>query len=135
MNYDSLSHFVFGIHVAGVTHDGRQAKLEAIRAAMSAGSTVQPILRREPDNPADPRAIAIDIVANCVRRHVGFLPAKLACDLSPLMDAGLEPVTVYAPLVIGGTLEKPTLGMIIRLAARMPQAQEALVRFYYETHY
>ncbi|MGE5560959.1 MAG: single-stranded-DNA-specific exonuclease RecJ, partial [Chloroflexota bacterium] len=69
----------FFTKVAGVTFAGRQAAV----ADCSEGERL--IMRRQPDNPVDANAIAL---LRSDGRQVGFLNARLARNLAPLIDAG-----------------------------------------------
>ena len=70
-----------GLHVAGVA--GAQFREEALAAAeLTPGDPLE--LRREPDNPHDPHAIAVDGGG----QHLGFVPRELAEEIAPALDAG-----------------------------------------------
>lgn len=69
----------FFTKVAGVTFEGRQS------AVADCGDGDHLELRRQPDNPKDANAIA---VLRRDGRQVGFLNARLARNLAPLIDAG-----------------------------------------------
>jgi len=88
----------FNTKVAGVTFDGRQDVVRALRA----GDAL--VLQREPANPADPHAIR---VLTSDGRQVGYLSARIAARLAPSIDAG----TRYAASVsqiTGGPTEQDT---------------------------
>lgn len=54
----------------------------------------QPLkLLRQPNNPADPNAIAIMWGA----RGLGFVPRGLAAEIAPIMDGGVEVIVRKAP--------------------------------------
>ncbi|MDO4919895.1 HIRAN domain-containing protein [Kocuria sp.] len=68
---------------------------DAVEAVADAGITPSfAVLRREPQNPHDPNAIAVDIWGH----HVGYLPADEAVDYAPLMDAHLQGMEVLATI-------------------------------------
>lgn len=69
----------FFTKVVGVTFDGRQT----VVAECSEGERL--VLQRKPDNPKDPNAVAVLRADGC---QVGFLNARLARSLAPLIDAG-----------------------------------------------
>jgi single-stranded-DNA-specific exonuclease len=77
----------------GVTFGGRQAVL----ATLAPGDRVR--LRREPANPHDPHAVEVVTVDD---RPVGYLNARLAGRLAPLMDAGVRYVATATGLTGGG---------------------------------
>ena len=68
---------------------------DGVDAVADAGITPSfAVLRREPQNPHDPNAIAVDIWGH----HVGYLPADEAVDYAPLMDANLQGVEVLVTI-------------------------------------
>jgi hypothetical protein len=71
-----------GLRVAGVAGAGRHHS-DALQAnASEPGSRLE--LRRDPDNPHDPNAIAVFAGGE----QVGWVPRELAADLAPQIDAG-----------------------------------------------
>lgn len=68
----------FHTKIAGVSFEGRQD----IIAGLHADATLE--LRREPDNPHDPNAIAV----HYGNLRLGFFNKKLAAHLAPLIDGG-----------------------------------------------
>lgn len=102
--------------VVGVTFEGRQE----VVAQLSAGEEV--LLRRQPDNPADPHAVQV------VRRNgavVGYLSSPLAGRVAPQLDRGAR----YRATVIGvtGGGDK-NLGVNLRLEQEAPPSRAAWVR-------
>jgi len=96
--------------VVGVTrqnHDGSDR--QEIARGCRGGERLT--LRREPDNPQDANAVAV-FRAN--GEQVGYLSAGVAEQLAPLLDAG-APVTAEVSEVTGGTPDKPTYGVNIRI--------------------
>ena len=76
----NLERRVFVVQLAGVTHDGRQARVRALVP----GTPV--VLVREPNNPHDPWAVAVhDATGN----SLGFVPRMLTppFHVDPLLDA------------------------------------------------
>ena len=70
-----------GLRVSGVA--GTQFRPGALDSdAFAPGGPLE--LRREPGNPHDANAIAVDAGG----RHVGFVPRELAAELAPELDAG-----------------------------------------------
>ncbi|MCY3814795.1 MAG: HIRAN domain-containing protein [Gammaproteobacteria bacterium] len=71
------------------------------------------VLKRDPDNVYDSNAISVRT------RHgelLGHVSAKLAADLAIFMDNGGD-VTAVVTETTGGTRDKPTLGVNIKLVA------------------
>lgn len=100
----------FDSKVVGVTrhnHDGSDRQV--IAGECRAGEELT--LRREPDNAQDANAVAV-FRAN--GDQVGYLSASVAEQLAPLLDAR-APITAVVSEVTGGTEEKPTLGVNIRI--------------------
>ncbi|MBQ6454174.1 MAG: DEAD/DEAH box helicase, partial [Coriobacteriales bacterium] len=96
----------FPTKLAGVTFEGRQEVL----ASVPAGATLQ--LRREPHNPYDPNAIAVDFQG----RQMGFLNARLAARLAPALDAGAS-YDVQLTQITGGK-DGTSLGANVWLAKK-----------------
>ena len=71
-----------GLRVAGVAGAGRH-HAEALNA--DAAAPGKPLtLRRDPDNPHDPNAIAVKAAGE----QVGWVPREIAEELAPELDAG-----------------------------------------------
>jgi len=83
----------FHTKVVGVTFDGRQELLPAVRA----GERLQ--LARDPHNARDPHAIKVLLHDG---RQLGFLSASLAARLAPSIDAGARYLATAASLTGGG---------------------------------
>jgi hypothetical protein len=96
--------------VVGVTrhnHDGSDR--QDIARDCRAGDPL--VLRREPDNAQDKNAVAV------FRENgdqVGYLSASVAERLAPLLDAD-APFTAVVSEVTGGTEDRPTYGVNIRI--------------------
>jgi hypothetical protein len=74
-----------GLRVAGVAGAGRH-HAEAIES--DAAAPGRPLtLRRDPDNPHDPNAIAVDAGDG---QQVGWVPRELAAELAPELDGGAQ---------------------------------------------
>jgi hypothetical protein len=100
----------FNSKVVGVTrhnHDGSDR--QEIARACSGGERLT--LRREPDNPQDANAVA---VFRGNGDQVGYLSAGVAEQIAPLLDAG-APVMAVVSEVTGGTPDRPTYGVNIRI--------------------
>lgn len=70
---------IINTKVRGVTRDGRQKTVARLRPKQALRLT------REPANPADPNAIAVNTTDG---KSVGYLSADLATRMAPLMDKG-----------------------------------------------
>jgi HIRAN domain len=76
-----------GLHVVGVAGAGLH-HAEAIDSdAVGPGRPLS--LRRDPDNPHDPNAIAVHAVDEAAEQ-VGWVPRELAAELAAELDAGSE---------------------------------------------
>ncbi|MEG3071071.1 MAG: HIRAN domain-containing protein [Candidatus Syntrophopropionicum ammoniitolerans] len=72
-------------------------------------------LIRQPDNPYDPNAIAVELAGE----QVGFIPKALAAKLAPRIDAGEVYRVVDARIIKGGSnKDKPVFG--VRIIAEAP---------------
>jgi single-stranded-DNA-specific exonuclease len=98
----------FYTKVAGVSYDDRQTTV----AALAAGDAL--VLTREPDNAHDPHAIRVSTTAG---EQVGYLSARLAARLAPLVDAG-ERYTATVSQVTGGGDRHHGVNVYIRRAER-----------------
>ena len=106
-----------GLHVAGVA--GTHFREAAVAAAeLAPGDPLE--LRREPDNPHDPHAIAVDGGG----QHLGFVPRELAEEIAPALDAG-EPWSAIALREQRDSPRDPRTGVTMLLA---PEAIELRVR-------
>jgi hypothetical protein len=100
----------FQSKVVGVTrhnHDGSDRQVIAGECRQGEQLT----LRREPDNPQDPNAVAV------FRENgdqVGYLSASVAEQLAPLLDAD-APITAEVSEVTSGTADRPSFGVNIRI--------------------
>src|SRR4051794_10362824 len=73
-----------GLRVAGVAGAGRHPA-EALQS--DAAAPGKPLtLRRDPDNPHDPNAIAVEAAGE----QVGWVPREVAAELAPGLDSGDE---------------------------------------------
>ncbi len=93
----------FSTKVVGVSFDGRQDATEGLAGGEELA------LVREPNNEADPNAIA---VRRSDGRPLGYLRRQIAAALAPLMDAGAT-YTASVLEVTGGTGAKPSRGVNI----------------------
>jgi hypothetical protein len=107
-----------GLHVAGVA--GAQFREAALAAAeLTPGDPLE--LRREPDNPHDPHAIAVDGGG----QHLGFVPRELAEEIAPGLDAG-EPWSAVVLREQRASPRDPRTGVTMLLAP--DQAIELRIR-------
>ena len=72
-----------GLRVAGVAGAGRHHGQALASEDAAPGRSL--VLRRDPGNPHDPNAIAVDTAAG---EQVGWVPRELAADLAPEIDSG-----------------------------------------------
>jgi len=73
-----------GLRVAGVAGAGQHHADALQNERVEPGSALQ--LRRDPDNPHDPNAIAVHPTDG--GEQVGWVPRELAAELAPELDAG-----------------------------------------------
>lgn len=69
------------------------------------------MLVREPDNPYDPDAISIRDSRGSI---FGYIPRAKAGKLARQLDGDVE-VAAWVEDITGGTTDKPTLGLILKL--------------------
>ena len=72
-----------GIRVAGVAGAGLHHADALVAENVGPGRPLA--LRRDPDNPHDPSAIAVDAPGGA---QVGWVPREIAAELAPALDAG-----------------------------------------------
>jgi hypothetical protein len=106
------------ITVVGVTHvDGYPQNLHRVEGAMIFAK-VDAFLVREPDNPADPNAIAVWVQrpddAELVAWPVGWVPAPLAARMAPGMDWEGDHWEGEVAEVREQTMEKPGISVRLR---------------------
>ena len=79
-----------GLHVVGVAGAGRHHAEAIASDAVAPGRPLA--LRRDPENPHDPNAIAVHTAGSDPSAgdgdQVGWVPRELAAELAPLLDAG-----------------------------------------------
>ena len=114
----------FHTKLAGVTFEGRQE----IIARLSPGTPLR--LERQPENPYDPAACALFDAAG---DQVGFLNRRLAAELAPVLDSGVEYDVEVADVTGGGEGESRGLNILISRrgaveARAIDEAEAALVR-------
>lgn len=102
--------------VAGVTFEGRQE----VVAQLSVGEEV--LLRRQPDNPADPHAVQVVRKDGAV---VGYLSSPLAGRVAPQLDRGARYRATVVAVTGGG---EKNLGANLRLEQEAPPSRAVWVR-------
>ena len=100
--------------VSGTSYGTRQKSLERLAGYRPEELTVG--LQRDPGNQYDRNAIKILVRIDSlnVYAHVGYLPAKIAEQIAPVIDAGVK-VRAELKGVIGGYSYKENYGMLIHL--------------------
>src|SRR5437870_2054982 len=83
----------FHTKVAGVTFEGRQETVQALRP----GDAL--MLRREPDNPHDPHAVKVVTASGT---QIGYLSARVASRLAPSIDSGTRYAAAVSQITGGG---------------------------------
>lgn len=73
---------VFATRLAGVSYEGRQVYVEK----MSKDTPL--VLKREPQNPYDPNAIAVIACFPMEEQKIGYIPKEIAKEMAEKMDAG-----------------------------------------------
>jgi HIRAN domain-containing protein len=99
-----------GLRVAGAAGAGRH-HADALNTDAAAPGR-QLVLRRDPDNPHDPNAIAVDAGGE----QVGWVPRELAAELAPELDAG-RPWSAVVLREQRASPRDPRTGLTMLLAA------------------
>jgi len=107
-------HITMKMNVHGVSYGNRQ---DLIRRFCRAGMPI--MLRREPHNPRDIRAIGVWIKGSSMLVfdrdvQIGYIPSDKADRLALIMDAG-GTVAGKVIRIKGGTRDAPTFGVDIEL--------------------
>lgn len=103
------------VRVAGVTFSNRQERLQFLQQFRPEDLTVT--LEREQNNKFDCNAIHIVVHIKSIRRRtvIGYVPAKLARELSKVIDMGIQ-VKPTLMQIIGGYGWKESRGALINIA-------------------
>jgi HIRAN domain len=109
-----------GLHVAGVAGAARHHGDALQSDDVAPGRRL--VLRRDPENPHDANAIAVDSAAGA---QVGWVPRELAAELAPDLDAG-RPWAAISLREQRASPRDPRSGLTMLLAAA--QAIELRVR-------
>jgi len=99
--------------IRGVTRDDPHTGMnrqEIIRQYVQSGTRLIP--RLEPDNPVNPRAVALWLETESKQFHLGYLSDAHAENVGEVLRAG-RPVEVTVSEVTGGMKGKPTRGVNI----------------------
>ena len=103
------------VRAAGTTFENRQERLAFLQQFKPEDLTVT--LEREKENKFDSNAIQIVVHIKPIRRRtvIGYVPSKLARELSKVLDMGIQ-VTATLMQIIGGYGWKESLGALINIA-------------------
>lgn len=103
------------VRAAGTTFENRQERLEFLQQFKLEDLTVT--LGREQNNKFDCNAIQIVVHIKPIRRRtvIGYVPAKLARELSKVLDMGIQ-VKATLMQIIGGYGWKESRGALINIA-------------------
>jgi hypothetical protein len=101
-----------GLRVAGVA-GARHHHAEAL-ASEDVGPGRRLVLRRDPANPHDPNAIAVDPAGG--GEQIGWVPRELAAELAPDLDAG-RPWSAIVLREYRASPRDPRTGLTMLLAA------------------
>ena len=102
------------IRAAGTTFENRQERLEFLQQFKPEDLTVT--LEREQNNKFDCNAIQIVVHIKPIRRRtvIGYVPSKLARELSEVLDMGIQ-VKATLMQIIGGYAYKENLGALVSI--------------------
>jgi hypothetical protein len=96
------------VKLAGVTFDNRQHYIKNYASRQQSYHLI-----REPDNKFDTNAVNV-----CVSKYkasVGYIPANIAKDLAPALDAGMDiKCGFHIKLINENDLEKP-VGLMVKI--------------------
>lgn len=79
------------VHIRGTSYRREEARdyVRALRATDRSGTEIPLLLRREPDNAADPDAIMVLAQLNGADCHIGYLPWETAAQIALDWPAGM----------------------------------------------
>lgn len=102
------------IRAAGTTFENRQERLQFLKQFRPEDLTVT--LEKEKNNKFDSNAIQIVVHIKPIRRKtvVGYVPARLARELSKVIDMGIQ-VKATLMQIIGGYAYKESFGALINI--------------------
>lgn len=97
---------------AGVTHDGRQQRLEYLKGF--APDDLEIAFRRDSSNSYDDNAIQILVMIKSLRKYtiIGYVPKAVSSQVASVMDKGIK---LKAELlgIIGGYSYKENFGLLV----------------------
>ena len=106
----------FEVPVVGVTFRGSSYPQNIFKVASHIATALRPVkanLVREPENPADSKAIKVSVAED----HIGYLPKEIASQLSDEIDAGTTWFAVVDRVIVSPeNPEQP--GMRLRVFRR-----------------
>lgn len=123
-----MTNKIFGkiiVKTAGTSFENRQGKLWNVRKFMAKQNSIIVMLRREPHNEHDPKAIAVLVKTGKTVAKVGYVPSDIAFWLAPKMDNGLI-VRANGGAVTGGSGKAKNLGFTFSIAHEIPSAAAAV---------
>ena len=102
------------VRAAGTTFENRQERLAFLKQFKPKDLTVT--LEREKENKFDCNAIQIVVHIKPIRRRtvIGYVPSKLARELSEVLDMGIQ-VKATLMQIIGGYAYKENLGALVSI--------------------
>ena len=102
------------VRAAGTTFENRQERLAFLKQFKPKDLTVT--LEREKKNKCDCNAIQIVVHIKPIRRRtvIGYVPSKLARELSEVLDMGIQ-VKATLMQIIGGYAYKENLGALVSI--------------------
>ena len=102
------------VRAAGTTFENRQERLAFLQQFKPKDLTVT--LEREKKNKFDCNAIQIVVHIKPIRRRtvIGYVPSKLARELSEVLDMGIQ-VKATLMQIIGGYAYKENLGALVSI--------------------
>ena len=102
------------VRAAGTTFENRQERLAFLKQFKPKDLTVT--LEREKKNKFDCNAIQIVVHIKPIRRRtvIGYVPSKLARELSEVLDMGIQ-VKATLMQIIGGYAYKENLGALVSI--------------------
>jgi hypothetical protein len=106
---------IWDFMVAGTAYDGRG---EVIDSRLDAGDVV--VFAREPMNQWDSNAVAVRLVSG---EQIGYVPAKYAREIGPLMDGGAAFAAYCKKILLGARASIPVV--VAEVASAVSQAAGA----------
>ena len=111
------------VRVAGVTFEGRQAKIERLNGSEAVR------LVPEPENIYDSNALAVQVSKDGELLHVGYVPRELAAKIAPVLQG--ETLMVKILEITGGFQQhngfRASLGL--KLKVELPESEVSDISF------